>query len=363
MPAQTLEECYRWSESTQNWKSISEWVGSANWGYAGSDALATDPIDPTRLYIAAVMYSNSWDPNNGFTFIEFYKASGLSGTATSTIFAGIARSSGPTIYQSNNAGTTSGQPQVNSWLPHKGQISSDGYLYVSYSTGAGPFEGTNGTVWRYTLATKVWTDISPYKPQSSAYYGYGGLTIDIKTPSTIMVAALNSWQPDGQIYRSTDPTNPPSNPELAAPNTWSGVGFSQETLVIDPFNSDGLFWDPQLSELTNLPIGTGTAFTIQPFVDGIEETAPLDLISPSAETAHLFSYIGDISGFKHTSLTTASVVNTRTPEFSSERSLDFAELNQTVIVPFETCNLHQAGLQGFLFLRIKDPHGKLENFI
>jgi xyloglucan-specific exo-beta-1,4-glucanase len=31
----------------------------------GVDALATDPVEPDRLYIAVGMYSNEWDPNPG----------------------------------------------------------------------------------------------------------------------------------------------------------------------------------------------------------------------------------------------------------------------------------------------------------
>jgi xyloglucan-specific exo-beta-1,4-glucanase len=33
-----------------------------NWGI---DALATDPIDTERLYLAVGMYTNEWDPNDG----------------------------------------------------------------------------------------------------------------------------------------------------------------------------------------------------------------------------------------------------------------------------------------------------------
>lgn len=29
------------------------------------DALATDPVDTNRLYLAVGMYTNEWDPNNG----------------------------------------------------------------------------------------------------------------------------------------------------------------------------------------------------------------------------------------------------------------------------------------------------------
>ena len=31
-----------------------------------------------------------------------------------------------------------------------------------------------------------------------------GVAVDLQRPGTIMVAALNSWWPDGQIFRSTD---------------------------------------------------------------------------------------------------------------------------------------------------------------
>lgn len=33
---------------------------------------------------------------------------------------------------------------------------------------------------------------------------YGGVAVDLQVPGTIMVAALNSWWPQGIIYRSKD---------------------------------------------------------------------------------------------------------------------------------------------------------------
>jgi xyloglucan-specific exo-beta-1,4-glucanase len=39
---------------------------------------------------------------------------------------------------------------------------------------------------------------------SDLYFGFGGVAVDIQKPGTIMVAALNSWYPDGQIFRSTN---------------------------------------------------------------------------------------------------------------------------------------------------------------
>ena len=84
----------------------------------------------------------------------------------------------------------SGEPQLG-FLPHKGVLSpAEKTLYVSYADGAGPYDGTNGTVHKYNIATGVWTDISP-SSLTEGYYGYGGLTVDLQRPGTIMVAALN----------------------------------------------------------------------------------------------------------------------------------------------------------------------------
>ncbi len=47
------------------------------------------------------------------------------------------------------------------------------------------------------------TDITPVTG-ADLYFGFGGLAVDAQKPGTVMVAALNSWWPDGQIYRSTD---------------------------------------------------------------------------------------------------------------------------------------------------------------
>jgi hypothetical protein len=56
---------YRWDAATARWVPLLDWVGFANWGYNGAASLATDPVDPNRVYVAAGMYTNSWDPNNG----------------------------------------------------------------------------------------------------------------------------------------------------------------------------------------------------------------------------------------------------------------------------------------------------------
>ena len=56
---------YRWNQATGRWIPLLDWVGWDNWGYNGVVSLASDPVDPDRVYAAAGMYTNSWDPNNG----------------------------------------------------------------------------------------------------------------------------------------------------------------------------------------------------------------------------------------------------------------------------------------------------------
>ncbi|MDH2424692.1 cellulose binding domain-containing protein [Sphaerisporangium sp. TRM90804] len=56
---------YRWNQSSRTWTPLLDWVGFDDWGWNGVVSLATDSVDPDRVYVAAGMYTNSWDPNNG----------------------------------------------------------------------------------------------------------------------------------------------------------------------------------------------------------------------------------------------------------------------------------------------------------
>ena len=56
---------YRWNPATGRWVPLLDWVGWDDWGYNGVVSLATDPVEPDRVYVAAGMYTNSWDPHNG----------------------------------------------------------------------------------------------------------------------------------------------------------------------------------------------------------------------------------------------------------------------------------------------------------
>src|SRR4029077_7201992 len=47
------------------WIALLDWVGWDDWNLTGVDSLATDPVDPDRVYVLAGTYTNSWSPTNG----------------------------------------------------------------------------------------------------------------------------------------------------------------------------------------------------------------------------------------------------------------------------------------------------------
>ena len=56
---------YRWDPDTERWQPMLDWIGWDDWGWTGVVSLATDPVDPDRVYVAVGTYTNDWDPNNG----------------------------------------------------------------------------------------------------------------------------------------------------------------------------------------------------------------------------------------------------------------------------------------------------------
>ncbi|MPY64706.1 cellulose binding domain-containing protein [Streptomyces spongiae] len=56
---------YRWVESSKTWTPLLDSVGWDNWGHTGVVGLASDSVDPNKVYAAVGTYTNSWDPKNG----------------------------------------------------------------------------------------------------------------------------------------------------------------------------------------------------------------------------------------------------------------------------------------------------------
>jgi xyloglucan-specific exo-beta-1,4-glucanase len=475
---------YRWNPTTSSWTQLLDWVGPSQSNMVGVESLATDPVDPNRLYIAAGTYTNSWtsmngvilrstdqgktfqqtpmpfkmggnmpgrgmserlavDPNNdailyfgarsgnglwkstdygvtwnkvtnfpdtgpfaenpndssgylsdpiGVVWVTFDPSTGKAGSATRTIYVGVADngSGADNVYRSTDGGATwaaiPGEPTCSvggttvtctggatwntgtdastGYLPHQGKLDSAGTLYVTYNDWEGPYTGGHGDVWKFVPSTSTWTKISPV-PGSDATndtFGYGGLGIDMQHPGTLVVAPVNMWWPDAQLYRSTDGgatwktiwnwssypsrtlhytmdiSNAPwlnfgdTNPVDPVPAV--KLGWMIEGMNIDPFNSDRMMYGTgaTLYGTNNLTAwDTGGLVAIKSDAVGIEETAVTDLVSPPAN-AHLYSTLGDIGGFRHDDLTKSPAAMYSIPYAGTYSALDYAELNPNFMV-------------------------------
>lgn len=442
---------YRLDKRTQHWIPLLDWVGWEQWGWTGVASLATDTVDPDRLYLAVGTYTNDWDPNNGailrsrdrgrtfkacplpfklggnmpgrgmgerlaidpsrnriiylgapsghglwrsedfgaswskvdsfpnagtyrpdpndssgylsdltgVVWVTFDPRTGGRRRTTRTIYAGVADKDNP-LYRSTDAGQTwhpvPGTPTGH--IAHKGVLDHvNGFLYLATSDTAGPYDGGSGEVYKLDTASGEWTRITP---EPGAAWGYSGLTIDRQNPGTLMVATQISWWPDVVFFRSTDGgatwtrawnwgawpnrdnrydidiSESPwltwnSTPDL--PEMTPKLGWMTESVEIDPFDSDRLFYGTGATiygtdNLTDWD--TGGTVHIDVRARGLEETAILDLISPPVG-AHLLTAVGDVGGFVHHDFTAPGLMYDN-PTFGSGTGLDFAELNPSTIV-------------------------------
>ncbi|KAF6791353.1 glycoside hydrolase family 74 protein, partial [Colletotrichum sojae] len=433
-----------------SWTPVTDagnFADDAHWNRWGVDALALDPQDANKVYIAVGMYTNSWDPNNGqiarsndkgatwsftdlpfkvggnmptrgtgerlavdpknsnilyfgarsgnglwkstnggasfskvssftavgtyrpgpasdeyngdiqgLTFVTFDETSPVVNGATSRIFVGTADNTTASVYVSNDAGATwsavAGQP--GRYFPHKGRIQpAEKALYISYADGTGPYDGTSGAVWRYDIAAGTWKDITPVSPGPDLYFGFGGLSVDMQKPGTLIVATLNSWYPDAQIFRSTDSGTTWKKiwqwgnwPEIVAEYTQStpkapwikknfldvdtkDLGWMIESLEINPLDSNHWLYGTGLTifgghDLTNWD--TGAKVTIQSLADGIEEMAIQELASAPGGTELLVANY-DNNGFTfktRASLDSSPLTTWDTPMWASSVGVDYA---------------------------------------
>ncbi|RPB14592.1 glycoside hydrolase family 74 protein [Morchella conica CCBAS932] len=285
----------------------------------------------------------------GISFVTFDSTSGSLGTATPRIFVGVAEKDSESVFVSNDGGSTwtavAGQPT--GYLPHKGVLSpKENVLYLTYTDGAGPYDGTAGYVYKYNISAESWTNISP----ENSTFGYGGIDIDLQKPGTVMVAALNEWWPDANMWRSTDSgaTWSPiwdwsypvlnryfgydisSAPWLQDPNSGEDyrklVGWMIEGLSIDPFDSNHFLYGTGATVYgsKNL-LGWDTAhnFTLQSLATGIEETSIQGLVAPPTGPK-LISAVGDITGFVHNDLDVAPTIGFKNPYWATSLDLDYA---------------------------------------
>lgn len=252
----------------------------------------------------------------GVVFVAFDPDSGQAGTPTPKLYAGVSTREA-SVFESADGGA--------SWKPVAGQPTglrpnhmvraSNGDFFLSYGDEPGPNTMNNGAVWKYTPASGKWNDITP-APQSTDTerdgFGWGAVAVDARNTRVLVATTFNRYGPNDDVFRSIDggatwkPVFPRSEFEhKTSPWTAHNGPHWMADIEINPFDADEVLF------VTGYGIWASRNMTA--FDDGVskvqwwfkntnlEETVPLDLISPP-EGAHLLSALGDIDGFRHDDL-------------------------------------------------------------
>ncbi|MFF7934319.1 RICIN domain-containing protein [Streptomyces sp. NPDC007940] len=402
---------YRWDTGAEQWIPLTDRFGDKDWNLLGIDSLATDPVDPKRLYLGAGTYTNEWagngailrstdrgrtfkrtnlpfklganesgrgagerlvvDPADHDTLLLGTRKNGLwrstdygvtwtqvssfpvkdgasSGGGISfvtygpagsrTVYVGVNDRS-TSLYRSTDGGGTwqalSGQPTGQ--LPQHGVVSGDGSLYLTYTNALGPNDVTAGSVWKYTPSRSTWKNVSP----SQGGYGFSGLAVDPRKPSTVMVTTLDRWWPEDELYRSTDGGTTwkalaakSVRNASAAPYVGTGIGHWMTALSIDPFNSGHVLYGTgngiwRSKDATATDSGGTSHWTAG--ARGLEETALADAIAPPGG-ATVITAMGDQGGFRHDSLTKVPAGRLKNPLMSNSSDIDFAQSKPSMMV-------------------------------
>jgi xyloglucan-specific exo-beta-1,4-glucanase len=181
---------YRWNAATSSWSSISDSVGWVDWNKNGVDALATDPVDPNRVYMATGTYTNDWDTNG-----QIMRSSDKGNTWQVTSL--------PFKVGGNMPGRSMGERLMID--PNKNNI-----LYFGTRSGNGLWKSTDyGVTWaKVSSFTNTGTYVQdPTSTYANGIVGLSWITFDPTTGTagnatqTIYVGVADKGN---SVYRSTD---------------------------------------------------------------------------------------------------------------------------------------------------------------
>lgn len=335
-------------------------LGGNQDGRSTGERLQVDPNQGSILFLGSshdglwrsTDYGKTWRrtslPVISPSLVLFDSRSGRAGQASTTLYAGAVSPQGPSLYVSKDGGANwaaeTGAPA--GLTAHHAAFDAAGTLYVTFSDGPGPNGVKTGAVWRRD-PTGAWRDITPVRPDADASFGYAGLGVDAQQVGVLVAATLDRWHPGDEIFRSLDggahwtALGPLSNHD-ASGSPWlvtyqqgkASMGHWIGALAIDPFDSGGAIYGTgyglwRTTDLTHAEQGGAVDWR---FADkGLEETVPLDLVSPD-KGPHLLAALGDVGGLAYDDFTASPASGFFLPNNQTNRSIAVAALNPMRIV-------------------------------
>jgi len=301
----------------ENWQSIklAFKVGGNEDGRGCGERVAVDPNKTNILFMGSTKNGlwksndsgNTWEKVTSFNpsninFVIFDKNSSVKGEATKRIFVSAAENS-KSIYVSNDAGKTwslvKGQP--NALMGIRADIAGDN-LFITFSDFPGPNGATWGKVMKYNILTGVWTDLKVPEGQG----GFSGISVYQKDPNIIAVSTLDRWGEGDEVFLSLDGGKTWKPTLKNAKWDYSYAPYvSREfkphwiaDVKINPFDSNHALF------VTGYGLWATKNFKSKNPVwyfnnENLEQTVPLQIISPANGKAHLLSACGDVDGFRY----------------------------------------------------------------
>lgn len=274
---------YRLDTTTNRWIPLLDWIGWDQWGWTGIDSLATDPVEPDRVYVFAGTYTNDWDPNNAailrsadrgatweITELPFKGGGNMPGRAmgerlaidpNSNNILYLGTRSGNGLWRSADYGETWSKVEnftaVGNYAPGTGDYEGDliGVVWVIFDAESGTatmptpdiYVGvamTETTVYRSTNAGQTWEPVpgqpeQGYLPYHAVLASNGVLYITYSNNSGPYQGSAGAvWKYDTTTGVWTDIT-PPYVPD------WLNYGFGG--LAVDASNPDVVMVSSQQS--------------------------------------------------------------------------------------------------------------------
>lgn len=311
-------------------------VGGNESGRGAGERLAVNPSNPQHL-IAGTQSEGLWQsydqglswkkiesfPETGVMFVLFvYK-----NTKTNpVIYISTHNKSRPLwVSQDNGLSWQAVDFPETDFTFHRATL-SENEIFLTANDGEGPSGINKGAVWKLNIHNHQWTRLSTPEGQG----GFGGISIDRNNSARMILSTNNRWHPQDDVFLTEDQGKTwvsvlnTSNREYSKANYAKGhKPHWIHDIKIDPHNSKHAIFVTGYGVYSthNLTASNKTLWHFEN--DGLEETVPLELISPP-KGAHLLSVMGDLDGFRHDDLDKSPASGRFKPEKGSNTSIAFA---------------------------------------